>query len=397
MQKLDLNNLQVATSGTARFINRRILLNLIRKHQPVSRADLSRHSGLQRSTVSKITEALMAERWIRESGVGYLPRGRRPKFLHLNDHRVGIIGVNVRPVQTTIALAGLDAEFLSRESMPTSNDPEVFLAELIRRIRALMASHPEIDYEAIGVALPGRVDRSTHRLVFAPNLGWKSCDLKTPLEKAIGLPVELDNAANVCALAELWSGRHSESVRNLVAVTISEGIGVGMILNGQLFTGANGLAGEFGHIRITENGPRCACGNHGCWEQCASNTAAVGFYSEFMNGLKGAVSGISFESLLNLVGQGDRRACEALDRMATNLGIGLAMLVTGLSPDVVVIVGEVTRAWSQVSATVETVLRQRIPTGSKTRIIPSDSDPEPRLRGTIALALQKHFGNPLTA
>ncbi|HEX7294730.1 MAG TPA: helix-turn-helix domain-containing protein, partial [Pyrinomonadaceae bacterium] len=107
MRKIDLTNFRVATSETARHINRRIVLNLIRSHEPISRADLARHSGLQRSTVSLITEQLIAERWVTEGANGRVPRGRRPRFLHLNKERVGIIGVNIRPAMTTLALADL--------------------------------------------------------------------------------------------------------------------------------------------------------------------------------------------------------------------------------------------------------------------------------------------------
>src|SRR5215208_2630532 len=114
MRKIDLTNFQVATSETARDINRRIMLNLIRRHQPISRADLARHSGLQRSTVSVITEQLIRERWVTEGASGHVPRGRRPRFLHLNKERVGIIGVNIRPAITTFALADLDAHFMAQ-------------------------------------------------------------------------------------------------------------------------------------------------------------------------------------------------------------------------------------------------------------------------------------------
>ena len=120
MRKIDLTNFRVATSETARHINRRIVLNLIRSHQPISRADLARHSGLQRSTVSVITEQLIAERWVTEGANGHVPRGRRPRFLHLNKERVGIIGVNIRPQMTTIALANLDGHFVAQESLPTA-------------------------------------------------------------------------------------------------------------------------------------------------------------------------------------------------------------------------------------------------------------------------------------
>jgi len=400
VRKIDLNNFQVATSGTARDINRRIVLNLIRKHQPISRADLARQSGLQRSTVSSIAEELIGERWVTEGAMGHLPRGRKPTFLHVNDERAGIIGINIRPFRTSIALAALDTRFLTQESMPTGDDPDRFMDDLIERIVNLMKAHPEITYEGIGVALPGRVDSSSNRLVFAPNLGWNSLDLKGPLERATGLPVQLENAANACALAELWSGRHPESIRNLIAVTISEGIGVGMILNGQLVSGATGLAGEFGHVTILENGPLCKCGNRGCWEVCGSNSAAVRFYTETDSRSrpgKKQTAKPSFEDILHLAGQGDRKACEALDRMAHFLGAGLAMLMTGLAPEVIVLVGEVTRAWKRLGPIVNGVVKRRLPIPVNTRIVPTDPDTEPRLRGTIALVLQKHFGAPTVA
>src|SRR5580693_2707057 len=118
MRKIDLNNFKVATNETARDINSRIILNLVRRHQPVSRADLMRHSGLQRSTVSVITEQLIAGHWLREGATGRLPRGRRPTFLHLNDNRAGIFGINIQPLSTDIALANLSGHFLAQETIP---------------------------------------------------------------------------------------------------------------------------------------------------------------------------------------------------------------------------------------------------------------------------------------
>jgi predicted NBD/HSP70 family sugar kinase len=404
MRKIDLNNFHVATSVTARDINRRIVLNLIRTHQPVSRADLARHSGLQRSTVSIIAEQLLTERWITEGANGHALRGRRPRFLHLNKERVGIIGINIRPATTTLALANLDAQFLTQETLTTAPSPEQFLADLIPRLHSLMKLRPEISYEGIGISLPGRVDLDSQQLVFAPNLAWRSVDLKTPLEKATGLPVELENAANACALAEVWFGRHTEGVRNLLAVTVSEGIGSGLIFNHQLVRGSTGVTGEFGHITIVEDGLLCRCGNRGCWEMYASNRAAVRYYMETKTPARTIkASGLAarqapdFDDLLRLAEQQEPRAVAALQQMAQQLGKGLALLVTGLAPDVIVVVGEVTRLWGQVGPTVEDVVKQHTFTHATTRIVPTDPTAQPRLRGTIALVLQKHFWAPAVA
>jgi predicted transcriptional regulator len=201
MRKIDLTSFTVATSETARQINRRIALNFIRRHQPMSRADLARHSGLQRSTVSAIIDQLIAEGWVTEGAVGRAPRGRRPRFLHLNVERAGILGVELRPETTTLGLAGIDARFVAQTSWPTPRDPVAFVKELAKAVSALRAAHPGISCEGMGVSLPGRVDREG-RLVFAPNLGWGRVDLRQMLETAVGLPVNVENAANACARAQ---------------------------------------------------------------------------------------------------------------------------------------------------------------------------------------------------
>jgi predicted ArsR family transcriptional regulator len=127
MRKVDLTNFKVATSETARKINRQITLNLLRRLQPMSRADLARRSGLQRSTVSAIVDQLIEEGWVTEGAISRVPRGRRPRFLHLNAERAGIIGVDLRPETTTVGLAGLDARFVSQTVWPTPRDPELFI------------------------------------------------------------------------------------------------------------------------------------------------------------------------------------------------------------------------------------------------------------------------------
>src|SRR5215475_9168731 len=128
----DTRRMQVATSEVVRDINKRVVLNLIRTKQPISRADLARASGLQRSTVSLIVEELVEDNWVIEGPTGRLPRGRRPTFLRLNDERV-IIGVDIRPTQTTVALADVNGKFASQEVMPTLRDPQMAVDELIER------------------------------------------------------------------------------------------------------------------------------------------------------------------------------------------------------------------------------------------------------------------------
>jgi len=278
MRAMETKPNQGANSEVVRDINRRIVLNLVRTRQPVSRADLARASGLQRSTISLIVEQLIAESWVLEGPTGRLPRGRRPTFLRLNDDRV-IIAVDIRPTQTTVALADANGKFASQEVMGTPADPALALSRLIASIQRIKGSCRDKMIEGVGISLAGRFDRDVNRLVFAPNLQWPEFDIRTPIVEQTGLDVELENAANACVLAEVWFDR-VHACRNMVVITVSEGIGTGILANGSLVRGLNGMAGEFGHVPVDPAGPLCGCGSRGCWEVFACNRAALRYYLE---------------------------------------------------------------------------------------------------------------------
>ncbi len=380
---------QTASSEDVREINRRIVLNLIRTRQPVSRADLARLSGMQRSTISIIVEQLIGERWVLEGATGRLPRGRRPTFLLLNNDRV-IIAVDVRPIQTTVALADVNGEFTSQQVMETPPDADKAGRAIIRHVQAIAKTCRGKKIEGIGVTLPGRYDHRRQKLAFAPNLGWADWDIGVQLAEATGLEVMVENAANACVLAAVWFGQ-AEGARDLVAVTVSEGIGVGAIVNGQLMRGVGGMAGEFGHVPIDPNGPPCTCGGRGCWEVFASNRAALAFYA----GRQGTDEPVTFGDLLARAERGDRRAGEAIDRMARHLGRGMRMLMAGLAPDRIIVSGDVTRSWTRVVPIIEAEVRAlALPGGRVPLVMAADEDGTSRLRGAVALVLQKHFGNP---
>jgi len=390
MNSKDASRMQVASSVVVRDINSRVVLNLIRTKQPISRADLARVSGLQRSTISLIVEDLIARHWVLEGPTGRLPRGRRPTFLRLNDERV-IIGVDLRPTQITVALSDVNGKFASQETMETPANPKAALEGIISRIQRLLRSCNEKKMvEGIGISVPGRVDRGAERLVFAPNLNWPEFDLRTPVEKATGLDVEIENAANACVLAAVWFN-HMDS-RNMVVVTVSEGIGTGVLVNGQIARGFSGMAGEFGHVPLDPKGPLCTCGSRGCWEVYGSNRAALRYYFE-SGAQAGAAGGLNFLDLLRLADQGDTRAAQALETMAHYLGRGMRMIVAGLDPEQIVLVGDLTRAWSRFDPVIQAeVQAQVLPGGTAPRLVPMHEDGMARLRGTVALVLQKHFG-----
>jgi predicted NBD/HSP70 family sugar kinase len=384
---MNFTDTQVATSETARGINRGIVLNLIRRRQPISRADLARVSGLQRSTVSLITEQLIREKWVIYGPTGRLPRGRRPTFLRLNDRRA-ILVVDLRPAVTTFAVSDVNGRFLSQQGVATPGDPGAAGKKFAAKISEMVGSHPELVFEGIGISVPGRFDQARQRVLFAPNLKWPEFDLREPLERATGMQVELENAANACALAEVWFG-NAEKSRDMAVVTVSEGVGVGIFSGGRLIRGLNGMAGEFGHVPLDLQGPRCSCGSRGCWEVYASTRAALRYYHES----SAESGGPSFYDLLSLAEGGDELALKALDRMAHAIGRGTRMIVAGVAPEEIVFVGEFTRLWKRLGPVIESEVASSVLVGAPPRVRPAAAEPSSqRLRGAVALVLQKHFG-----
>jgi len=386
IRRIDLAYAELASSEVARDINRDVVLELIRTKQPVSRADLSRFSGLQPSTISAIAEQLIHEKWIVEGAAAKRPRGRRPTLLSLNADMV-IIVADIRPNQAIVAVVDLNGRFLTRETLPLVSDPERGVQNLIACIDRMRAMHADKSIEGIGLSLPGRVDPVKQRLILSPNLPWSSYDIKTAIEKAIPLQVEMDNAANACLLSELWFGR-MDGVRDAVLVTISEGVGSAILANGQLVTGRAGLAGEFGHLSLDPSGPQCSCGRFGCWEVYASSRAAVNFYAE----LRPNSPRPTILELLNLAEDNDPEAVAALTRQAKYLGKGLRMLVTALSPEVILLTGGLTSSWARFGPIVKAELADGMLAIDAPRIEVTADVELARLRGAAALVLQRHSG-----
>lgn len=391
MLRIDLSDVPVASSETARHLNRRVILNLIRDKQPISRADLARLSGLQRSTVSLIAEELIEDRWVVEGSTGRLPRGRRPTLLLLNQRRK-IICVDIRPKHIYIGVSDVNGLFSFQENIATPSDPEKAIRQIITRLRPLLKARTGDPFEGIGISLPGRVDYNTQRLIFAPNLKWPAVDLRTPIERETGLEVALENAANACALAEFWFDR-ANTMRNFVTVTVSEGIGTGMMADGRLVRGANGMAGELGHFSLQPDGPQCGCGKRGCWEVLASDQAAIRYYFESAaRGNRARQPHLEFKALLSMADEGDTLAINALDKMAIQLARGVCMIVAAVDPEAILFVGEFTAAWGRFEPRIKAAVQQQTISSLPVALIPGRDGELTRLRGSVALVLYKHFG-----
>lgn len=391
IRRFDLHAEDRASSEVARDINRDIVLELLRRRQPIARVELARLSGLQRSTVSLIVEQLLAERWIVEGAAVRTARGRRPTMLSLSTDLV-ILTVDVRPGIAVCAAVDLNGNILARSSYSIPANPKAGVERIARALQAMQQQFESKTVEGIGVSLPGRVDPETQQLILAPNLRWHHFDIRAALEARFGPQVQLDNSANTSLLSELWFGK-LRHVHNVVLVAISEGVGAAVVANGQQLLGKSGLAGEFGHISVDPNGPQCNCGERGCWEMFASSRAALRLHAELAGSDLLGDSKLpleDFSELIALADAGDSNARQALEQQAVWIGRGLRMITAALSPDLILFAGEVTACWARTGPIVLRELRKRMLSGAPPELIAIDDGEQACLRGSAALVLQRH-------
>ena len=382
MQRYLKASMQTASNRTSRLINRNSLFNLIRTRQPISRADLARVSGLQRSTVSAIVEDLIADRWIVEGSIGRLPRGRHPVFLELNGNRA-VVALDIHPTQIAVGVSDLGGNFVAQSIIALPREANKVFSTIVSNIRKIIREHKDRSFVGVGICFPGRTDLKLQQLTFAPNLKWAEAKFKSHIERSLGLRVALDNVANACALSEVWFGG-SDGNHDLVVVNVSEGIGTGIFANGRLLRGDNGMAGEFGHVVLNQSGLPCSCGLRGCWETLASNRAALRYYSE----LSPKSGARSFDLLLKRAEQGEREAIVALTKVSVELGRGMKMIASILAPKEIIVVGAITSFWPTVGPIIEAEMRKnyalRIPA-----VHPSYNGDDARLRSAVALVLNE--------
>jgi N-acetylglucosamine repressor len=406
MRKIDPIRFQVATRGTSREINRQIVLNLVRAHQPISRADLARTMGVRRGAVSLIVNDLLKDGVVFEGAVGETVRGRRPTFLYIDSRRRSVVAVDIRASQTFLMLADLLGKPLAGVTgFATIRDPKELVSVLARRIRLLLEDHRgAAECEGLGVVVPGMVEHSSMRVLHAPTLGWRNVDLRDALQEATGLPVQIENSGRACALAQLWAmHRDPAAAGDLAFVTVSDGLGVGVIVHGELLRGRHNVAGEFGHVPLPGDGPRCSCGLNGCWEAYVSNRATLARYfgrpMESDSPLPDEQRHFTIEDLIARARAGDVKAMGALTATGRYLGLGLASVVNVLDPARVYIGGEITAAWDLIESHVRTGLAERTLTAARGDIdLRTVATSEyPRLHGAAALVTAPNFAAPVVA
>ncbi|HEY8411928.1 MAG TPA: ROK family transcriptional regulator [Pyrinomonadaceae bacterium] len=394
MRRLDLRKAQAARLNTIRDINRQIVLNYVREREPISRAEIARETDLQRSTISAIVEDLTREGLIEEVGEGESTGGRRPTLLKLRAAGPIAVGVSLTPTLTTIATSDLAGRVIDQHDFLT--DPQKTLNHVIGIVREFNARYGSI--EGVGVSLPGLVDPSTGTALYIPYFPWRDLPVSQMISAAVGLPVVIDNDANAVALAELWFGRPEvNDARDFILVLVAEGVGTGIIFDGQVYRGQRGAAGEFGHMVIGAHAPvPCSCGSDDCWEAFSSERAAIARYRKFAR-VSNKIQ-ITFKEVVDRALGGEGNAKAALVETARYLGVGISNLIIGFSPEAVVVGGEIARAWdlieSALTEAIEHSVRRGLPSA---RILPSTLGDSPTLRGALSLVLASKFAAAFAA
>jgi predicted NBD/HSP70 family sugar kinase len=392
MRRIDLKTAQVVHQSAMRDINRQIVLNHVRESEQISRAEIARATAMQRSTVSDIIDRLIIDGLIEEIGKGESTGGRCPTLLRLRASGPAAIGIDISPTQTTVATSDIAGRVLDAKSFPTDADFEKTISRSIECVTQL-TRNARAGIEAVGVILPGLVDSDTGTALYIPYFNWRNLNIRERVSSATGFSVLIDNDANAAALAELWFGRQEVSeARDFIMLFVHEGLGAGIVFDRQIYRGAGGAAGEFGHMIIGREAPTaCSCGSFDCWEAFASGRAAVARYAQ-LTGQSSDGFKLSFLELIDRAIAGEEKAEMALIETAQNLSIGISNLIVGLSPELIVIGGPITRAWHLVSEvfreTLERSVRRGLPSAG---IVASTLGDSTTLMGALSLVLSNKF------
>lgn len=398
--------------GSRRLIkdlNISLVIDAVRQHGPISRADLARVTNLGRSTITGIASVLLEEGFLVELGSGESRVGRRPILLKFNEKARPVIAIKLAPGRIVGAVTDMDAHLLCQQErlLSDSETADEIVEALVQMTHALLGE-AKVDIDdvlGIGMVLPGIVDPKTGVSVWPSFFNWINVPMKHILEDRLGVQVFIDNDANAAALAEKWYGA-GRDYADLVCVTVGAGVGAGLIVGGRLYRGGASGAGEIGHMTIDEEGPQCICGNRGCLEAMVSDKALVRQAVERLAENPGSMvlqlaegdkSKITREIIVEAAKAGDEMAQALIWQAGTHIGTGLANLVNILNPEAIIVGGEAAaQAGDLLLEPIKQTVKKRAfaVLSEKTEILRAKL-PDGWLVGAAILVLQEFFGLPI--
>lgn len=387
-----------------REYNESLVLNLIRQSGQISRAQIAAHTHLSRSTVSSIINDLLAANLVREAGTGRSRGGRRPILLEFNNRAGYIIGVDLGATHLLVLLTDLEAQPIVRleEDFSVEEGPEAGLERVVHLIEQIL-DEAKLSMDrvfGIGVGVPGPLDFATGKPIFPPIMpGWHDTPIRERLRERLDKPVHLDNDANLGAIGEYWWGA-GQGARNVAFIKVGTGIGCGLIIEGQIYRGEIGSAGEIGHAVIDEDGPICRCGSSGCLETMAAAPAIVQLAQEALDQRRSSpMSGrdpLTIVDMIEAAKQGDPLAQRIFAQAGRRIGTAVTSLVNLFNPGIIVVGGGVARAGHFLLEPLrETVEQRALPVAmQRTEIVESQLGPNAIAIGAVTTVLRELFRGP---
>jgi predicted NBD/HSP70 family sugar kinase len=384
-------------------VNRATVLNLIKTHRQISRAELVKKTKLAGPTVSRIVQALIQEGLVSENGVGESIGGRKPILLTFQPDGRRVVGLDIRPQFIRGIVCNLSGDIIEESETPLK--PRVSAEEavdaIIDHVNALLrkSKTSRRDLAGIGLSIPGLIDHHTRTVRFSPPTGWRNMSIRQPIADYFGVPVIVDNTVEVMTLAEkVMGGEQSQLTNNLIFLYFGAGIGAGIINNGALFRGARYSGMEFGHTTIDLNGPECRCGNYGCLEALASERVLLRKVNERLSEA-GLPEVETVEQVAEIADRGDVDLGPVFTEMTTYLGVGIANMINLFNPDVIVLGG-----WPSVLSrhvlepTRQIALRRSLEGMNEgVQMIPSTMGERSVVLGAASLVIQQFFKGELAS
>jgi glucokinase-like ROK family protein len=348
-----MSNRNTADQALVRELNLSLVLRFIHNEAPVSRSQIAQATGLNKSTVSSLVDDLMRRHLVHETGMNSVGTGRPATLLEINPCAGGIIGIELGVDFFALVLTDFTGNILWRRLEET--DSSEAQEKIIPKILELTDEAIEVckDHDlyllGLGLSVPGTADAEKGILIFAPNLQWRNVPFRKIFFEHIGLNIYVENDANAAAVAEHLFGV-ARKCDDFIFVVVSIGIGGGLFLNGNLYRGRYGFAGEIGHSPIVAEPYQnpCHCGNLGCWETYANQHSVIQRVQRRLeNNRESIISNLMVEQgtpltipiIKQAAEKGDQEALEALAETGTALGLGFASLIDIFNPDKIILGG----------------------------------------------------------
>lgn len=377
-------------------MNRSLLIHLLRREGICSRVHLANLTNLKQATVTNIMNDFI--RWHLVKEVGFLSgnKGRRSIGIEVNTDTYRVIGVRLARKYFSVGIFDLTGKVHCQVKRTITREvvPEKIFGQMMQEIENMIVKEREKKVLAIGVSLPGPFIKKEGRIALMTEVsGWNDIQIEKQLEERFHLPIVLEQDANAAVLAQLWHNEEVDQDDMVVYVAAGQGIGAGILVNGEILRGTMGIAGEIGHTSIEHEGIVCACGNKGCLEQYCSSIA----FTKAVNQRLKLDTPIEFEKICRMLDGGDKICLEEYKKAGYYLGIGVVNLVNSLNPSTIILGDEMSHVNSEILyQIVDETIRERVlpQIYGNLKICISNTPKDSCFHGAAIVAIEEIFSHP---